>query len=100
MVRSTFCIVVAQLKAYQLKLKLLALEGEVKSVVTEVGQIIVRADSLEHIDRAGLERRLGSAARVTRRQVTLPLHPKQEAWQTELEKTLRLIGRMLHDPAR
>ncbi len=85
---------------YQLKLKLLALEGEVKSVVTEVGLIVVRADSLEHIDRAGLERRLGSATKVTRRQVSLPLHPNQEVWQAELEKTLRLIGRMLHDPAR
>jgi transcription-repair coupling factor (superfamily II helicase) len=84
---------------YQLKLKLLAIEGGVKAVVTEVGQILVRAESLEDIDRAGLERRLGPAVRVTRRQVILPLHPKQEVWQTELEKTLRLIGRMLHDPA-
>ena len=84
---------------YQLKLKLLAIEGGVKSVVTEVGQIVVRADSLEDIDRAGLERRLSSVANVTRRQVMLPLHPKQEVWQAELEKTLRLISRMLNDPA-
>ena len=47
----------------------------------------------------GLERRLSSVANVTRRQVTLPLHPKQEVWQTELEKSLRLISRMLNDPA-
>jgi transcription-repair coupling factor (superfamily II helicase) len=84
---------------YQLKLKLLAIEAGVKSIVTEVGQIVVRADSLENIDRAGLERRLSPAAKVTRRQVSLPLHPKQEVWQAELEKTLRLMGRMLHDPA-
>ncbi len=84
---------------YQLKLKLLALEGGVEAVVTEIGQILVRANSLEHIDRAGLERRLSPAAKVTRRQVTLPLHPNPEVWQAELEKTLRLIGRMLHDPA-
>ncbi len=84
---------------YQLKLKLLALEGEVQSVVTEVGQIVIRADSLEHLDRNGLQRRLGPAINVTRRQVTLPLHPNQEIWQAELEKTLRLIARMLHDPA-
>jgi transcription-repair coupling factor (superfamily II helicase) len=84
---------------YQLKLKLLAMEAGVKAVVTEVGQIVIRADSLENIDRAGLERRLSPAARVTRRQISLPLHPKQEVWQTELEKTLRLMGRMLHDPA-
>ncbi len=85
---------------YQLKLKVLAIEAEVKSIVTEVGQIIIRADSLQHIDRAGLERRLNPGVRVTPRQVSLPLHPKQEAWQAELEKTLRLMGRMLHDPAR
>lgn len=84
---------------YQLKLKLLAMDAGVKSVVTEVGQIVIRADSLENIDRAGLQRRLSPAARVTRRQVSLPLHPNQEVWQAELEKTLRLIGRMLHDPA-
>jgi len=84
---------------YQLRLKLLALEGEVQSVTTEVGQIVIRAESLEHIDRPGLERRLGAAARVSRRQLMLPLHPKQEVWQAELEKALRLISRMLHDPA-
>jgi transcription-repair coupling factor (superfamily II helicase) len=84
---------------YQLKLKLLAMDAGVKSVVTEVGQIVIRADSLENIDRAGLQRRLSPAARVTRRQVSLPLHPNQEVWQAELEKTLRLMGRMLHDPA-
>lgn len=84
---------------YQLKLKVLALEADVKSIVTEIGQIIIRADTLQHIDRAGLERRLGPAAKVTPRQVTLPLHPKPETWQAELEKTLRLISRMVNDPA-
>ena len=84
---------------YQLKLKLLALDAGVKSVVTETGQIIIRADSLENVDRSGLERRLNPGAQVTRRQASLPLHPNQEVWQAELEKTLRLIGRMLHDPA-
>ena len=84
---------------YQLSLKILALEAGVKSVVTEVGQIIIRADSLEHIDRAGLARRLSPAAKVTPRQVMLPLHPNQEIWRAELEKTLRLISRMVHDPA-
>lgn len=85
---------------YQLKLKILALEAGVKSVATEVGQIMVRADSLEFIDRDGLARRITPAANVGRRQLMLPLHPKPEVWQAELEKTLRLMGRMLHDPAR
>ncbi len=85
---------------YQLKLKVLGMEAGVKSVATESGQIVIRADTLEHVDRPGLERRLNPGARVTPRQIMLPLHPKPEAWQAELEKALRLIGRMLHDPAR
>jgi transcription-repair coupling factor (superfamily II helicase) len=84
---------------YQLRLKILALEAGVKAILTETGQIIIRADTLQEIDRAGLQRRLSSAAKVTPRQISLPLHPKTEVWQAELEKTLRLVGRMLHDPA-
>jgi transcription-repair coupling factor (superfamily II helicase) len=84
---------------YQLRLKLLAMETGVKAIVTEIGQIIIRADSLQDVDRAGLERRLDDAARVTPRQVSLPLHPNPEVWQAKLEKTLRLITRMVNDPA-
>jgi transcription-repair coupling factor (superfamily II helicase) len=84
---------------YQLKLKVLAMEAGVKTIITEAGQIIIRADSLEAIDRTGLQRRLNPGAKVTPRQVTLPLHPNQEVWQAELEKTLRLIGRIVNDPA-
>ncbi len=84
---------------YQLKLKILAIEAGIKAIITEMGQIIIRADSLQEIDRAGLQRRLSPAAKVTPRQLSLPLHPKVEVWQAELEKTLRLMSRMLHDPA-
>jgi transcription-repair coupling factor (superfamily II helicase) len=84
---------------YQLKLKILAMEAEAKAIISEAGQIVIRADSLQLIDRPGLERRLSPAAKVTPRQITLPLHPNQAVWQEALEKTLRLIGRMLHDPA-
>ena len=84
---------------YQLKLKILALDAGVQSVVTETGQIVIRAESLEDIDRDGLARRLSPATQVNRRQIMMPLHPNAQVWQTELEKTLRLMGRMLHDPA-
>jgi transcription-repair coupling factor (superfamily II helicase) len=84
---------------YQLRLKILAMEAGVKAIITELGQIIVRADTLQDIDRPGLQRRLSPAAKITPRQLSLPLHPKAEVWQAELEKTLRLMGRMLHDPA-
>jgi transcription-repair coupling factor (superfamily II helicase) len=85
---------------YQLKLKILAVEAGVKAILTEAGQVVIRADTLQEIDRAGLQRRLGPAVKITSRQMSLPLHPKAEVWQAELEKALRLIGRMLHDPAR
>lgn len=84
---------------YQLRLKVLATEAGVKSITTEVGQVVIRADSLQDIDRDGLQRRLSPAAKVTPRQLSLPLHPNQDVWQAELEKTLRLMGRMLYDPA-
>ncbi len=84
---------------YQLKLKILAMEAGAKAIITESGQIVVRADSLQDIDRPGLVRRLSPAAKVTPRQLTLPLHPNQAVWQEELEKSLRLMGRMLNDPA-
>jgi len=84
---------------YQLKLKQLAREAKVKAVVTEAGQIVIRADSLEFIDRASLQRRLPAITKMTPRQLWLPLHPNPDVWQAELEKTLRLIGRMVSDPA-
>lgn len=84
---------------YQLRLKILAAEGGVQAIMTEMGQIVIRADSLQALDRAGLERRLDSATKVTPRQIMLALHPDPAIWQAELEKALRLINRMLHDPA-
>ncbi len=83
---------------YQLKLKVLARQAGAKSITTEFGQLIIRADTLQNVDRAGLHRRLNPGVKVTPRQVSLPLHPKQEIWQAELEKALRLMGRMLNDP--
>lgn len=85
---------------YQLKLKVLAMQAEVKAIVTEMGQIVIRADNLQELDREGLHRRLSTATKVTPRQVFLPLHPDPTVWQGELEKALRLIARMLHDPSR
>jgi transcription-repair coupling factor (superfamily II helicase) len=84
---------------YQLKLKILAMEAGAKAIITEAGQIVIRADSLQDIDRASLARRLSPAAKITPRQLSLPLHPNQEVWQEMLEKAMRLVGRMLNDPA-
>jgi transcription-repair coupling factor (superfamily II helicase) len=75
---------------YQLELKLLALAAGVKAINTEEEQIVVRADSLEEIDRAWLQRRLGERARVARRSVWLPWD-EQERWRTTLVAVLQAI---------
>ena len=83
---------------YQLQLKALALESGVQAINVDSGQIVIKAEGLEELDRAGLQRRLGTQIRVSRRQVWMPLHPNPAVWQAELEKILRLMHRMLHDP--
>ncbi|MCS7260626.1 MAG: transcription-repair coupling factor, partial [Anaerolineae bacterium] len=85
---------------YQLRLKVLALESNVQSIGVEAGQILVRAEGLEHLNREALQRYVGGAVRVSRRQIWLPLHPDTSVWQAELERVLRLMHRMLHDPGR
>ena len=45
----------------------------VKAITIEEGQIVIRADSLEKVDRDWLQRRMGDRARVTRRAVWVPL---------------------------
>jgi len=45
----------------------------VKAITIEEGQIVIRADSLEKVDRDWLQRRMGDRARVMRRAVWVPL---------------------------
>ena len=75
---------------YQLQLKLLALAAGSKAINTEEEQIVVRADSLEEVDRTWLQRRLGERARVARRAVWLPLD-EEERWRTTLVAVLQAI---------
>jgi transcription-repair coupling factor (superfamily II helicase) len=84
---------------YQLKVKILAMAAQVQAIGVEAGQIYIRAESLENIDRQSLQKRLDPAVRVNRRQLWLPLHPEANIWEQELEKILRTMGRMLLDPA-
>jgi transcription-repair coupling factor (superfamily II helicase) len=83
---------------YQLRLKALALESGVQAISIDSGQIVIKAEGLEELDRAGLQRRVGPQVRVSRRQIWVPLHPNPSIWQAELEKILRLMQRMMHDP--
>jgi transcription-repair coupling factor (superfamily II helicase) len=76
---------------YQLRLKLHAVPAGVKAITTEEGQVVIRADSLENLDRTWLQRRLGDRARVARRAVWLPLDD-DERWRTVLVAALQAIS--------
>jgi transcription-repair coupling factor (superfamily II helicase) len=76
---------------YQLRLKLHALVAGVTVITTEEGQIVARAKSLEDVDRAWLQRRLGERARVARRAVWLPLD-REGRWRTVLIAVLQAIA--------
>jgi transcription-repair coupling factor (superfamily II helicase) len=75
---------------YQMQLKLLALAADVKTINTEEEQIVVRADSLEGVDRTWLQRRLGERARVARRAIWLPMD-EEERWRTTLLAVLQAM---------
>jgi len=76
---------------FQLRLKLDAVQAGAKAITTEEGQVLIRADSLEDVDRAWLQRRLGDRARVARRAVWLPLD-EDDRWRTVLLAALQAIA--------
>jgi transcription-repair coupling factor (superfamily II helicase) len=76
---------------FQLQLKLLALAAGAKAIATEEGQVVIRADSLEEVDRDWLGRRLGERGRVTRRAVWLPLD-EEGRWRTSLVAALQAVA--------
>jgi len=79
---------------YQLQVKLLAVAAGVKAISVEEEQVVVRADSLEEVDRGWLQRRLGDRARVARRAVWLPLD-EAERWRQTLTALLQAMGESL-----
>jgi len=52
--------------------------------------VLIRADSLERLDRERLQRRLGERARVARRAVWLPLDG-EDRWRTTLVAVLQAM---------
>jgi transcription-repair coupling factor (superfamily II helicase) len=75
---------------FQLRLKLHALSAGVKTITVEEGQVLVRADSLEEMDRAWLQRRLGERARVARRAVWMPMD-ENDRWPMALVAVLQAM---------
>jgi transcription-repair coupling factor (superfamily II helicase) len=86
---------IAQNLFYQLRLKLHALAAGAQVITTEEGQVVVRALSLEDVDRAWLQRRLGDRARVARRALWLPLD-EGDRWRTNLISALQAISEGLN----
>ncbi|MGD8398568.1 MAG: transcription-repair coupling factor, partial [Anaerolineae bacterium] len=75
---------------FQLRLKLQAIDAGAKAIVVDEGQVAIRADSLEDVDRQWLQRRLGDRGRVARRSVWLPLD-EGGRWRTTLVAALGAI---------
>ena len=84
---------------YQLKLKLLCHAAGVQALGRESGQIVIKATSLEEVDRQGLQRRLNTGTRIGRRQIWIPLHPDETVWKAEVEQALVQLGRLVNNPA-
>jgi transcription-repair coupling factor (superfamily II helicase) len=73
---------------FQLHLKMLAAKARVGGIVRdrERNHIVLKSEALEHADRAGLQKRLGSTAAVQRREVHIP---NDDSWRIRLVKVLQ-----------
>lgn len=74
---------------YQVRVKILAVNAQVQAIACEEGQLVLRSDALEHVDREALQKRLGTRARVARRAVWMPM---REDWQMNLLRVLEVLG--------
>ena len=81
---------------FQLRLKVLAAQARVKSIVRdrERDMLVIHCDALEHRDRAELQWRIGDFAHVARRQVNMPLRaaPRILDWREALTKVLEAMA--------
>ena len=69
---------------YQVRLKLHAAAFGVQSITTEGNRFVVRADGIEKLDRAQVERLLGEGAIVGRRQLSFLRSGPPEIWKAKL----------------
>jgi transcription-repair coupling factor (superfamily II helicase) len=80
----------AQNLMYQLRLKALARDAGVGTIVVEKGYLVLRASGLKYPDRKGLQRILGGQAIVSYRDVRLP---QDRGWREELVAVLKEMAR-------
>ncbi len=77
---------------FQLRLKVLATKAEVRGISARERQIVISTD--RDLERKQLEKRLTDRARVSRRQLRLPLRQKGEVWRRDLVRVLETMGRV------
>jgi transcription-repair coupling factor (superfamily II helicase) len=77
---------------YQLRLKVLALIANVQGISTEKGQIVIRVQPLKDTARKQLQKRLSGRARVSQRQIWLPLRERESIWRRELADVLETMA--------
>jgi transcription-repair coupling factor (superfamily II helicase) len=85
----------AQNLLYQLRLKVLARDAHIPSIIVESGQIALRPPWLKNAERyqiGQLRRTLGDRARVGRREIWLPLAWEAQRWRENLRATLELLA--------
>jgi hypothetical protein len=73
---------------FQLHLKVLAAHAQVSAIVRdrERNNIVIKSEALEHADRFGLQKKLGSTAAVQRREVHIV---NDDTWRIKLVKVLQ-----------
>jgi len=83
---------------YQLRLKVIALEAGVDTIVREHRALIIRAEALEQADRRRIKEMLGEPFEVRRREVRLPLGPEQ-VWRSMLLRALEVLREVIRTQA-
>lgn len=76
---------------FQLHLKVLANNAHITAIVRdrERSNIVLKSETLERLDRIGLQKRLDSLASVQRREIHLAM---KDEWRVDLVKVLQTIS--------
>jgi transcription-repair coupling factor (superfamily II helicase) len=80
---------------YQLRLKVLARDAHIPTIVVESGQIALRPPWLRNVppeETGQLRRLLGERARLGRREIWLPLSWEEERWRANLQEVLEALA--------
>ena len=82
---------------YQLRIKALAQRASVTAVTGENGQIKIRIEGLESMNRFHLQRYLGESVRVSRTAVWLGRGKSTHEWQVEVVQVLERLQTFIQE---